>query len=90
MIPSFGQAKLVTSSEVTQAKPCDLVGFYVASTTSGTIVIHDSASASTNNAVTGTITPAVGWHSLPLSLGAGLRVVIANTISVTLVYVPRI
>ena len=84
-----GQAKLVTSSEVTNARPTNLIGFYVASTTSGTIVFHDSASTGTNNAVTGTITPAIGWHFLPLSLGAGLRVVIANTLSVTLVYEPQ-
>ena len=61
-----------------------LIGFYVNSTTGGTMVFHDATSAA--NAVTGTITPAIGWHFLPMPFRTGLHLVIANTISVTLIY----
>jgi len=76
----------VTASAVPRARPGELLGFYVNSTSSGTIVIHDSASASTNNAISGTITPAIGYHSFPASLGAGLRVVIGGTLDTTLFF----
>ena len=79
------QAKNVTETATVNARPCNLIGFYVNSTTSGTIIIHDTASAAAN-AVSGTITPAVGWHFFPAQLGTGLRVVIANTLNVTLFY----
>lgn len=85
----FGQASNQTASAVVNARPCNLIGFYVNSTSSGTIVFHDSASASTNNAISGTITPAIGFHWFPAQLGAGLRIVIANTLNVTLFYEPR-
>lgn len=85
--PMSGQPKNVTSSAVVNANPSELIGFYVNSTSSGTIVFHDSAD-STNNAISGTITPAIGWHFFPASLGIGLRVVIANTLNVTLIYKP--
>jgi hypothetical protein len=58
-----------------------LLGFYVSSTTGGTLVVHDHASAA-SNAVTGTITPAVGFHNLQLNCRAGIVVVSANTIDV--------
>ena len=61
-----------------------LTGFYVNSTTAGTIVFYDATSAT--NAITGTITPAVGWHALPVNFNTGLHIVIANTLNVTIVY----
>ena len=78
----------LAASAVPIARPCLLLGFYVNSTTSGTIVFHDSASASTNNAISGTITPAIGYHRFPASLSAGLRFVIANTLNVTFFVIP--
>jgi len=76
------------ASAVPIARPCLLLGFYVNSTSSGTLVIHDSASASTNNAISGTITPAIGYHHFPASLGAGLRFVVGATINVTFFAIP--
>jgi hypothetical protein len=76
----------VAASAVPVARPCELLGFYVNSTNAGTIVIHDSAAAATDNAKSGTITPAIGYHRFPASLGSGLRVVIAGTaLDVTLI-----
>ena len=82
------QASLQTGTAVVNARPCNLLGFYVNSTTGGTLVIHDKATAAAN-AVSGTITPAIGFHWFPAQLGQGLYVVIANTLSVTFFYEPR-
>jgi hypothetical protein len=82
------QASLQTGTAVVNARPCNLIGFYVNSTTSGTLVIHDKATAAAN-AISGTITPAIGWHFFPAQLGQGLYVVIANTLNVTFFYDPR-
>ena len=64
-----------------------LLGFYVNSTTTGTIVLRVGADgASTGTAVTGTITPAAGWHWLPMYCPSGCHVTIANTLDVTFVF----
>lgn len=59
-------------------KPIDLIGFYVNSTTGGTLVLSDGAAA-----VSGTITPAIGFHRFPGSFGTSCTATIANTLSVT-------
>ena len=58
-----------------------LVGFYVSSTTAGTIVLRQGGSGGT--AISGTITPAVGWHDFPAAFVAGLHATVGGTISVT-------
>ncbi len=84
-----GQAKNITSTAVVNAHPCNLIGFYVNSTNGGTIVIHDKATAAAN-AVSGTITPAIGFHWFPAALGQGLYAVIGGTaLNVTLFYEPQ-
>jgi hypothetical protein len=83
---SFGQGRIATATSTVNARPSNLLGFYVNSTTAGTIVFHDAAAAT--NAVTGTITPAIGWHALPICFGVGIHVVIGGTLNVTLVYQP--
>lgn len=75
---------LMTATGTVKTRPGRLVGFYVASTTGGTIVLKDGGASGT--ALTGTITPAVGWHPLPVSFGNDLHATIANTISVTFVF----
>ena len=57
---------------------CQLLGFYVSSTTGGTIVIKDGSTARS-----GTITPAIGFHRWPANIGGSLVVTTANTINVT-------
>ena len=59
-----------------------LIGFYVNSTSSGTLVLKDGTSTD-GTAKSGTITPAVGYHAYPMALTAGLFVDFANTINVT-------
>ena len=84
-VSNVGTPSLKTASGVVKAAPGDLLGFYVNSTTAGTLILHDHASAA-SNAVTGTITPAVGWHPLPLKMSTGIYAEIGGTLNVTLVY----
>ena len=46
--------------------PGSILGFYVNSTAGGTLVITNGGSGGT--AITGTITPAVGWHEFPAAI----------------------
>ena len=82
----FGQSSLVTATVTVRSVPARLLGFYVNSTTAGTIVFHDATAAT--NALTGTITPAIGFHWLPIAFGVGIHVVVGGTLNATLVYQP--
>lgn len=78
-----GQPVNLTASGVIQPNRCQLIGFYVNSTTAGTIVIRNGDSGGT--AVSGTITPAVGWHFFPADLPAGAYATIGGTLNVTFI-----
>ena len=61
-----------------------LLGFYVNNTSSGTLVLKvGSAGTSSGTAISGTITPAIGWHRYPAYCPGGLHATIANTLDVT-------
>ena len=63
-----------------------LLGFYVNSTNAGTIIIRNGGT-SAGTAVTGTITPAIGWHGLGMYLPAGCYATIGGTaLDVTLFF----
>ena len=63
-----------------------LLGFYVNSTNAGTIALLDGT-ASTSDAVTGTITPVIGWHRLPTAFPNGCYATIGGTaLNVTLIF----
>lgn len=63
-----------------------ILGFYVNSTSSGTIVLS-AGTASGGTALTGTITPAVGWQNMPITEPTGIYCTIGATINVTFVVV---
>jgi hypothetical protein len=63
-----------------------ILGFYVNSTSSGTIVFKDGGSGGT--ALSGTITPAIGWHKFPASCPNGCHVTIGGTLDVTIFHKP--
>ena len=82
-----GNYKNITGTGDVTANPCQLLGFYVNSTTSGTLVLRDGGSGGT--VMSGTITPAIGFHRFPATVGSsGLHATIANTLNVTFFYVP--
>lgn len=62
-----------------------LLGIYVASTTSGTVVVGDGATSAAT-AKTGTITPAVGYHAMNMYLPNGCYLTIGATINLTAVF----
>ena len=65
--------------------PGTLLGFYVNSTTAGTIVIGNGSGAA-GTALSGTIAPAIGFHRFPAYCTTGCYVTIANTLNVTLFF----
>jgi len=85
-ITQAGNYKNITSTAAVTANPCTLLGFYVNSTTSGTLVLRDGGASGT--AISGTITPAIGWHTYPAACGTSLHATIANTLDVTFIYNP--
>lgn len=79
----FGQPITVTGTGTISPRGGRLVGFYVNSTTAGTIALTDA-----NGAIGGTITPAVGWHFYPIGYVGSLSVVVGGTINVTFMIKP--
>lgn len=64
-----------------------LLGFYVNSTTTGTLVLKvGSAGTSSGTAISGTITPAIGFHAFPAYCPGGCHATIASTLDVTLFF----
>ena len=82
-----GNYKNITATGAVSTDPGALLGFYVNSTSSGTLVLRDGGSSGT--VMSGTITPAIGFHRFPAGYGSGgLHATIANTLNVTFFYVP--
>lgn len=76
-----GVPVLLSSSGAVGNDQCTIIGYHVNSTSGGTMVIRDGGSSGT--AVTGTITPLVGFTAFPASFVDGAYVTISGTISVT-------
>lgn len=79
-----GIAVNLTSSGAVSLAAGTLLGFYVNSTTSGTIVIRNGGSGGT--ALSGTITPAIGFHRFPAYCTSGCYATIGATLDVTLFF----
>jgi hypothetical protein len=75
---NVGGAVRLTASGQVKVSGGAILGFYVANTNGGTLVLNDDA-ASGGAQLTGTITPAIGWHPLPLKFASGLRATIGGT-----------
>jgi hypothetical protein len=83
---NIGSYKNATSTGNVSPRAGALLGFYVNSTSSGTIVLYDSATTTTTTVISGTITPAIGWHSFPVGVANGIYAVIGGTLNVTFVF----
>lgn len=84
-----GSSTRVTTATSTELKEGrgELVGFYIASTTGGTVAFYnDNDGTCSSSQVTGTITPAIGWHFAPLPFSTAICALTANTIDVTFVW----
>ncbi len=71
----------MSGSGVVSTGPCQLLGFYVNSTSAGTLVLKDGGTSGT--VMCGTITPAIGYHSFPANVGTSLFATIGGTLDVT-------
>jgi hypothetical protein len=81
-----GSYKNETASGNISPRQGALLGFYVNSTSAGTVAFYDSATTTTTIPITGTITPAIGWHTLPVSFVNGCYAVVGGTLNVTFVF----
>lgn len=83
----FGCPVNLTASGAVNANPGALLGFYVNSTTAGTIVLRDGGASGT--AISGTIIPAIGFHRFPAQCATACYATIGGSaLNVTLFYVP--
>ena len=78
---SSGQPVNITSTGNVYTGGGALLGFYVNSTSAGTIVFRKGGSGGTD--ISGTITPAIGFHFFPAAV-ADLHATIGGTLNVTL------
>lgn len=85
-IAEVGAMVRLTSSAAISPGACQLLGFYVASTNAGTLIIKDGGSSGT--AISGTITPAAGrYHPYPAVIGTSAYATIGGTaLDVTFFY----
>ena len=74
----------LTASGAVSLVAGNLLGFYVNSTTSGTLVIRNGGSAGT--AISGTITPGIGFHRFPAYCTTACYATIGATLDVTLFF----
>ena len=86
-IEAGDSANLTATGNVYATKDAYLLGFFVNSTSSGTIVFRKGGSGGT--VLNGTITPAAGqFYRFPVFCPGGIHATIANTLNVTVFYIP--
>lgn len=77
----------LTSTGTVSIASGTLLGFYVNSTTAGTLVLRSGSNGTASGtAISGTITPAIGFHRFPAYCPSGAHATIANTLDVTLFF----
>ena len=81
-----GNPKNITATGAVTTGGGSLLGFYVNNTTAGTLVLRDGGASGT--VLTGTITPAIGWNHLPITIGTSLYATVGGTLDVTFSFVP--
>ena len=79
-----GTAKNMTATGDVFTSNGILMGFYVNSTSSGTLVLKNGGSGGT--ALAGTITPSTGYNAFPCGISGGLHATIGGTLDVTFFY----
>lgn len=80
-VAEVGAYKNMTATGDVTTGPCQLIGFYVNSTTVGTLVLKDGGASGT--VMSGTITPAIGFHRFPATVGTSLHATEGGTLDVT-------
>ena len=84
-VAEVGGYKNITETGAVSTGACQLIGFYVNNTTIGTLVLRDGGASGT--VMSGTITPAVGFHRFPANVGTSLYATIGgSSLDVTFFY----
>ena len=82
-----GGYKNITATGNVSPIPCKVLGVFVASATTGSIALYDSATNTTTKPITGAVSAAGGtWYNIPVGTSAGLYVVITGTVNATVVF----
>lgn len=76
-VANVGSYKNLAASGAISTGPCQLLGFYVNNTNAGTLIIKDGGTGGT--ALSGTITPAIGFHRFPAIVGTSAFATIGGT-----------
>jgi hypothetical protein len=80
--------KNISASTNIKASQGILGGFYVNSTAAGTIIIYDDPATGTTTPISGTITPAIGYHMFPACFSTGCYIAVTGgSINLTAFYV---
>ena len=72
----------IAASAQVSAMPGTLLGFYVNSTGGGTVVVIDGKTSG-GTAISGTITPVIGFHRFPAACSTGCFITLSGTINIT-------
>jgi hypothetical protein len=84
-VAEVGGYKNITATGAVSTGACQLIGFYVNNTTVGTLVLRDGGASGT--VMSGTITPAIGFHRFPANVGTSLYATIGGSaLDVTFFY----
>ena len=82
----YGTPVNLSASGIVSKASGGLLGFYVNSTNAGTIVLRDGTLAG-SSAITGTITPAIGWREFPAEMPNGCYATIGGVaLDVTFIF----
>jgi len=80
-VAEVGGYKNITARGAVSTGPCQLIGFYVNNTSSGTLVLRNGGAG--GEVMSGTITPAIGFHRFPANVGVSLYATVGGTLDVT-------
>lgn len=80
-VAEVGGYKNITATGAVSTGPCQLIGFYVNNTTAGTLVLRNGGAG--GEVMSGTITPAIGFHRFPANVGVSLYATVGGTLDVT-------
>ena len=82
----YGSPINLTASGIVSKVSGNLLGFYVNSTNAGTIVLRGGTVAG-STAISGTITPAIGWREFPAEMPNGCYATIGGVaLDVTFIF----
>ena len=84
-VAEVGGYKNITATGAVSTGACQLIGFYVNNTTIGTLVLRNGGAS--GEVMSGTITPAIGFHRFPAYVSNSLYATIGGSaLDVTFFY----